>query len=62
MSMLLTALGLMFVIEGALYALFPIQMKEMMARLQDISIQHLRMMGLILAVFGFLVVAAMHGF
>jgi uncharacterized protein YjeT (DUF2065 family) len=62
MSELLTALGLMFVLEGALYALFPDYMKRMMFMLLALPVQQIRAFGLIFAVFGFLMVATIRGF
>ncbi len=58
----LTALGLMFVIEGILYALFPLAMKRMIVQVLALPPQQIRFFGLILAVFGFLIVAALRGF
>lgn len=56
MTDFLTALGLMLVIEGALYALFPEGMKRAMSQMQMLSPQHLRVAGLTLAIIGFAVV------
>ncbi len=42
---LLTAAGLVLVFEGLTYALVPSQMKMLMARLQETSIERLRLMG-----------------
>jgi uncharacterized protein len=44
---LLTAAGLVLVFEGLTYALVPGQMKQLMAKLQETSIEQLRMMGTI---------------
>jgi uncharacterized protein YjeT (DUF2065 family) len=57
MTEFLTAIGLMLIIEGALYALFPEGMKRAIAQMQMLSPQHLRMAGLTLAIVGFIVVA-----
>ncbi len=48
----LTALALVLVIEGGLYALFPQGMRRMMAQMQEIPESRLRTMGLIGAVIG----------
>ncbi len=58
----LTALGLMFVLEGALYALFPDGMRGMMARAVTLHPRQLRVMGLVLAVFGFIIIAVLRGY
>ena len=44
---LLTALGLVLVFEGLTYALVPGQMKLLMAKLQESSVEQLRMLGTI---------------
>jgi uncharacterized protein YjeT (DUF2065 family) len=56
MEDLLTALGLVLVIEGALYALFPEGMQRMMKQVMDVSPVLLRRLGLASAVLGFCVV------
>jgi hypothetical protein len=48
----LTALALVLVIEGGLYALFPEGMRRMMAQMQEVPESRLRLMGLIGAVVG----------
>ena len=48
----LTAVALVRVIEGGLYALFPGGMRRMMAQMQEIPDARLRAMGLIGAVIG----------
>lgn len=62
MTDLLTALGLMFVIEGASWALFPEGMKRMMERMTAMPVQQVRIAGLVFAVFGFLIVGVLRGF
>lgn len=42
---LVTALGLVLVLEGLTYALVPGQMKKMLALLQETPAEQLRMMG-----------------
>jgi uncharacterized protein len=59
---LLTALGLMFVIEGASWALFPEGMKRMMERMITLPVQQIRVAGLVFAIFGFLIVGVLRGF
>jgi uncharacterized protein len=62
MTDLLTALGLMLVLEGAMYALFPDGMRRMMAYAQTLPPAQLRTTGLVLAAFGFLIVAVIRGY
>jgi len=50
------ALGLVLVLEGALYALFPAQMIEMMRKLPQVPVPVLRVVGLTAIAFGWLVV------
>jgi len=52
---LLSALGLVFVLEGALYALFPDGMKRMMAQVITLPSSSLRSAGLLAAGLGILV-------
>ena len=49
---LITALALVLVIEGALYALFPDAMKRMMVGIADMPAEILRNAGLFAAVIG----------
>ena len=56
MKDLLTALALVFVIEGVLYALFPTRMREMVAQLLALPDQVIRTTGLAAAVIGVAVV------
>jgi len=62
MTDLLTALGLMFVLEGAMYALFPRGMKEMTARMAQMPDAALRNFGILFALFGFIIVAVLRGY
>ena len=55
------AIGLVLVIEGALYALFPAAMKNMMAVMMTKSNRSLSVAGLIGAMFGFLIVWLLRG-
>ena len=56
MSELIIAFGLFFFIEGALYALFPSKMKNMLNMLNLISTKQLRFTGLIIALIGFVII------
>jgi len=56
MDDLWTAVGLVLVLEGVIYALFPQAMIDMMRKLPDISPQVLRLMGLMAVIVGWLVV------
>ncbi|MBL8712519.1 MAG: DUF2065 domain-containing protein [Alphaproteobacteria bacterium] len=61
MNDLAVALGLMLVIEGAMYALFPDAMKRMTAQIALLPPQQLRTAGLLLALLGFATVAVLRG-
>jgi uncharacterized protein YjeT (DUF2065 family) len=61
MEDLLTALALVLVVEGTLYALFPEGMRKMMAQMQDMPEQRLRMAGLAGVVVGLIAVWLMRG-
>lgn len=50
------AFGLLLVIEGLLYAVFPKGMKNMLNLMKDMPATKLRSAGLIFAVIGFIVV------
>ena len=56
MSDLVTALGLVLIIEGLVYAAAPARFKAMMARLDDIPDETLRMGGLIAVALGVAIV------
>ncbi len=58
---LLTAIGLMFVLEGAMYALFPRGMKELTALVAQTPDATLRHIGIFVALFGFIIVAVLRG-
>jgi uncharacterized protein YjeT (DUF2065 family) len=55
-EIVLTALALILVIEGAAYALFPDGMKKMMAAMQEIPAATLRSFGLAATVAGVIIV------
>lgn len=50
------AIGLLLVIEGLLYAMFPGAMKNMLTVMKDMPAQKLRTGGLIFALLGFIIV------
>lgn len=50
------AFGLLLVIEGLLYAMFPGAMKNMLTIMKDMPAQKLRTGGLFFAAFGFIIV------
>jgi uncharacterized protein len=52
MSELVTAIGLVFIIEGLVYAAAPSRFKAMMARLEQIPDETLRMGGLVAVALG----------
>ena len=58
---LITALALILVIEGALYALFPEAMKRMILSIADMPAGILRNAGLIAAVIGVVIVWLVRG-
>ncbi|MDX8397804.1 MAG: DUF2065 domain-containing protein [Mariprofundaceae bacterium] len=61
MQDLWVALGLVILIEGALYALFPNQMIEMMRKLPEIPPAALRVMGIVAVGLGWLVIRVVRG-
>jgi len=56
MDDLLAALGLVLVLEGAFYALFPQGMINMMRRIPDIPPASLRLMGIVAIAIGWVIV------
>ena len=56
MNELIIAFGLFLFIEGALYAIFPSKMKNMIMKLSEIKDNQLRIGGLIFLVIGFLII------
>ena len=56
MKELIIAIGLLFFIEGMLYALFPSKMKNMLKTIEKIEVNQLRTGGLIFALIGFAIV------
>lgn len=62
MNDFLTALGLMLMLEGAIYALFPEQMKRMIVQILALPAGQIRAVGIATAVFGFLILGVLRGF
>ena len=56
MSELIIAFGLFLFIEGALYAIFPSKMKNMLKKIELIEVNQLRIGGLIFAIIGFIII------
>ena len=56
MKELIIALGLLLFIEGMLYALFPVKMKNMLKIIEKLPISQLRTSGLLFALIGFAIV------
>ena len=61
MNELIVAVGLIFVIEGLLYSIFPNQMKNMLQKMKDIPVSNLRTGGLSFALIGFIIVWIVKG-
>jgi len=61
MNDLWAALGLVLVLEGAAYALFPAKMTDMMRQIPDIPVAVLRIMGIVAVAIGWLVVWLVRG-
>lgn len=58
---LLTALALVLVIEGALYALFPVAMRDMLTRMMEIPDRTLRVCGVVAVAVGVVAVWVIRG-
>jgi len=56
MDELIIAIGLLLFIEGALYALFPSKMKNMLKSVEKMQTSQLRIGGLIFSTIGFIIV------
>ena len=56
MSDLITALGLLFFIEGFLLALFPSRIKNMLKIIETMAINKLRNLGLFFLIIGFVII------
>jgi uncharacterized protein YjeT (DUF2065 family) len=61
MKEFVVAIGLLFVIEGLLYSIFPEQMKGMMEKMKSIPDSNLRTGGLFFALIGFIIVWSIKG-
>jgi|TARA_E500000178_G_C17030557_1_gene760367 uncharacterized protein YjeT (DUF2065 family) len=61
MKELIVAIGLLLVIEGLVYTIFPDQMKSMMKKMQELSASNLRTGGLFFALIGFIIVWIIKG-
>ena len=57
---ILMVIGLVLAIEGLTYALVPAQMKNMMAQLQNLSVEQLRITGTTILALGVIVVWIAH--
>jgi uncharacterized protein len=62
MADFLTALGLMFVIEGAVYALFPGAMKRMLLQILSLPVNQVRVFGIVCAITGLCIIVLLKGF
>jgi len=56
MKELIIAIGLLLFIEGMLYALFPLKMKNMLKIVEKLPVSQLRISGLLFALIGFVIV------
>jgi len=56
MDVFIIAIGLLLFIEGALYALFPSKMKNMLQAIEKMEVSQLRIGGLVFAAIGFAIV------
>jgi len=56
MKELIIAIGLLLFIEGALYALFPSKMKNMLKIVEKMPVNQLRIGGLLFSLIGFVII------
>ena len=56
MKELIIAFGLFLFIEGILYALFPSKMKNMLKKVEMVSVTQLRTGGLLFVIIGFFII------
>ena len=62
MTDFITAIGLVFVIEGAFLTLFPEGAKRMMDIMRSLPVNNLRLAGMTSLIIGSLIAALVHGF
>ena len=56
MKELIIAFGLFLFIEGIIYAIFPLKMKNMLKIIEKINVNQLRTAGFIFAIIGFAII------
>ena len=56
MKELIIEFGLFLFIEGILYAIFPLKMKNMLKKLELVKVNQLRVGGLVFAIIGFVII------
>ena len=56
MSDLITAIGLLFFIEGLLLAMFPSRIKNMLELIKNTPVNKLRSFGVVFLIIGFLII------
>ena len=56
MKEIIIALGLFFIIEGIIYAIFPSKMKNMLKKIEFVNDSQLRFGGLVFAILGFIII------
>ena len=56
MNELIIAFGLFLFLEGVLYAIFPLKMKNMLKKIELVKTGQLRVAGLIFAIIGFVII------
>ena len=56
MDELIIAFGLLLILEGLLYAMFPSHMKNMLNQIKELPASKLRSGGLVFAIIGFIII------